>query len=235
MEPISADVFSQITFDCRGFIDNHQEVAPSEPSTTNEATTESPITEEQLTQKLETFVNTYKIRAIEGEPTQVAQTIPTDKTYADYLIEGQALSIDLHAAFPAKYKAYQAIWPAHLEKLRADPAFQAKGTGLETITDGCVSGTNGDGMTREGATQKLARQGLQHEEDPVLVAAHTGRYLVDATSIFQGQVVRAAGGAFYFSADGLGANDIIDDRIFDAACHDRLSSSARRAPSELKT
>ncbi|MFN4895360.1 MAG: hypothetical protein ACK5HO_06210 [Pseudomonadota bacterium] len=191
---------------------------------------QSQLTAEQLTQKLATFVETFKIRAIEGEPSQVAQTIPTDKTYADYLREGQALSIALHAAFPAKYKADQAIWPARLEKLLDDPAFQAKGTGLETITDGCVSGTNGEGMTRKGATQELAKQGLQHENDPVLVAAHTGRYLVDATSIFQGQAVRAAGGAFYFHVDGLRAS-VIDY----GHSPNRVSSSARRAPSELKT
>jgi hypothetical protein len=186
------------------------------------------LTAEQLTQKLASFVETFKIRAIEGEPSQVAQTIPTDKTYADYLREGQALSIALHAAFPAKYKADQAIWPARLEQLLADPAFQAKGTGLETITDGCVSGTKH--MILKGATQELAKQGLQHEDDPVLVAAHTGRYLVDATSIFQGQVVRAAGGAFYFYAYGLDARDIRDDSSYFS-----VSSSARRAPSELKT
>jgi len=188
------------------------------------------LTAEQLTRKLASFVETFKIRAIEGEPSQVAQTIPTDKTYADYLREGQALSIALHAAFPAKYKADKAIWPARLEQLLADPAFQAKGTGLETITDGCVSGTNGEGMTRKVATQELTKQGLQHEDDPVLVAAHTGRYLVDATSIFQGQVVRAAGGAFYFSDDGLDAGDIDDGNSYND-----VSSSARRAPSELKT
>jgi hypothetical protein len=189
-------------------------------------------TAKQLTQKLATFVEAYKIRAIEGEPSQVAQTIPTDRTYADYLREGQALSIALHAAFPGKYKADQAIWPASLEKLEADPAFKAKGTGLETMTDGCVSGTNGEGMNRKGATQELAKQGLQHEKAPVLVAAHTGRYLVDATSIFQGQVVRAAGGVFFFDDDGLGARDI---RVgLDVGSSD-VSASARRAPSELKT
>jgi hypothetical protein len=188
------------------------------------------LTAEQLKQKLATFVATYKIRAIEGEPSQVAQTIPTDKTYADYLREGQALSIALHAAFPEKYKAHQAIWPADLEKLLADPAFQAKGTGLETITDGCVSGTNGEGMTREGATQKLEKQGLKHEDDSVLVTAHTGRYLLDASSIFKVQVVRAAGGAFRFSANGLYADVIHAD-----GSSSYVSSSARRAPSQSKT
>ena len=207
------------------------QILPKEQSTVlAPATSTREAANLQLTQDLAAFVATYKIRAIEGESSQVAQTIPTDKTYADYLREGQALSIALHAAFPEKYKADQAIWPARLEQLLADPAFQAKGTGLETITDGCVSGTNGEGMTRAGATRKLASQGLKHENDPVLVAAHTGRYLVDATSIFQGQVVRAAGGAFRFHAGGLGASD-----IGDADGGNDVSSSARRAPSELKT
>ena len=188
------------------------------------ATSTSQAAALQLTQNLAAFVATYKIRAIEGKPSQVAQTIPTDKTYADCLREGQALSIALHAAFPEKYKADQAIWPASLEPILADPALQAKGTGRETITDGCVSGTNGEGMTRAGATRKLASQGLKHENDLVLVAAHTGRYLVDATSIFQGQAVRAVGGLFYFFADGLLA------LLFNPEdSRDNVSSSARRS------
>jgi hypothetical protein len=183
----------------------------------------------QLEEKLAAFVETYKIRAIEGEPSQVAITLPLDKSYADFLREGQALSIELHAAFPKKYTASHAIWPERLEKLLNDPAFQEKGTGLETITDGCVPGTSGRGMTRAVATNKLGEQGLSHESDPALVAAHTGRYLLDVSSIFQGQVVRAAGGAFDFDDDGLHA-----DAFSDVISYDFVSSSARRASPELK-
>ena len=185
--------------------------------------------ETQVEQKLAVFIATYKIRAIEGEASQVAQTIPTDKTFADFLGEGQALSIRLHAAFPDKYTARQAIWPERLKKLLSDPAFRGKGTGKETITDGCVPGTNGRGMTRDGATQKLASQGLSHEAAPVLVAAHTGRYLLDASSIFKGQVVRAADGAFYFRDYGLNASD-----GYAGHGSDVVSSSARRGPQELE-
>jgi len=140
------------------------------------------------------------------------------------------LSIELHAAFPDKYTAGQAICPERLEMLLDDPAFQEKGTGIETITDGCVPKTNGRGMTRDGANAKLASQGLSHEVDPVLVAAHTAGYLLNGLSIFERQVVRAAGGAFLFYDGGLRASGIID--VYSA---DGVSSSARRAPPELKT
>ena len=163
----------------------------------------------QVNQDLAAFVEAYKIRAIEGKPSQAALTIPTDKTYADFLREGQALSIALHAAFPKKYYADRAIWPECLERFLADPAFQACGTGLETITDACVRGTNEIGMTRQQATLKLSQQGLQHEADYLLVAVHTARYLLDAKSIFQRQVVRAASEVFCFDIHGLIVSDIM--------------------------
>ena len=83
-------------------------------------------------------------------------------------------------------------------------------------------------MTREGASQKLAEQGLRPEDDLVLVVAHTARYLADATSIFEGQVARAASGTFgFFSVFGLNVYD------FDDSDSDRiLFSSARILPSE---
>ena len=45
---------------------------------------------------------------------------------------------------------------------------------------------------------------------------------------FEQKVVRAAGGAFNFNDNGLNANDINDDNS-----NNNVSSSARRAPSEL--
>jgi len=195
--------------------------------------TAAPLSSEAipLEQQLTAFIARYGIRAIEGQDSQVAVNI-SEATYAQFLKEGQELSIKLHKAKPEIYKANQAIWPERLQKWESEEAFQEKGAGIEVVTDGCFPESSGKGMHRKGQEDLLAGKNLTMEQLRELAVAHTARYLLDGQSIFKGQVVRAVravGGALFFYAVGLDEFDIEDD-LSDYS----VSSSARLAPSESK-
>ena len=195
------------------------------PAILGEAPTAAPLLESRHA----AFIAKYSIRPIEGQDSQVAVKVPNDARYSEFMTEAQELSIALHQANPTQYGARQAVWPERLQKWSADSTFQEKGSGIEVITDGCVPGSSGRGMTREGQENLLAKRSLTMEQIRELGVAHTARYILDGQSIFKGQVVRAVGGALLFLADGLNAHGIVDDR---SGAH--VSSSARLSPSELK-
>ena len=175
-----------------------------------------------LEQRHAAFISKYRIRAIPDQDSQVAVTIPKGTTYAAFLTEAQELSIELHKANSDKYRADQAVYPSRLQAFLDDAAFTKKATGIEVVTDGCVSESHG--KTRKGQETFLAENKLTMEQIAELAVAHTARYLLDGQSIFQGQTVRAVGGALGF--DDLGG--LYADDINDVDSGDGVSSSIVR-------
>jgi hypothetical protein len=196
------------------------EVSLEGSAASDEANTVAPSLEHRRAE----FIAKYGIRVIEDHSSQVGVTIPNNVKHSEFLNEAQELSIALREANGALYWAHQAISPAELQLWLADPTFQAKGSGKEVVTDGCVPGSSGLGMTRGGQEEFLAKRGLSMEQIRELVVAHTARYILDGQSIFKGKLVRAVGVGLDFNANGLYVNNIPDN-----ASHDYLSVAARLA------
>jgi hypothetical protein len=91
------------------------------------------------------------------------------------------------------------VWPDQLKQSEKDKTFKATTTIPERIQiDGHVKG--GDGMNRANQETFLNNKGLPQANLEDLAAAFVAFYVATGKNIFEGKVVRAAGGVLLFVA-----------------------------------
>ncbi len=151
------------------------------------------------------FVATYNIQ-VHG-PHEVSFVLPKGVSRVEMLSEGQGLVSER-----------KLVYPPQLEEWQTDNAFTATSTTPERIRINArvQGGDAGDRATQEKLVKSQERT-LPTLED--LAAAFVANYVATGEPLFGwfneadqwSFVVRAAGGALYFSSGGLDAYDIYDD------------------------
>ena len=96
-----------------------------------------------------------------------------------------------------------AVWLNKLKDWGKDDNFISKTTSTTKLgIDGRVEGL--DAKMREEQESLLNKQMAPFAD---LAVAHTAFFILTGEDLFQGQIVRACGGALYFSSFGLDVND----------------------------
>jgi hypothetical protein len=145
-------------------------------------------------------------------PHEVSFVLPKGVSRIEMLQEAQALVGDRDL-----------IFPDHLTKCQEDPTFIAVAATTQRIhINGHVEGSE----VKSRAEQKafLTARGLQMPSKEDLAAAFVAHYIAMKEPLFGWYdksngwsfMVRAAGGALYFSSDGLSDDGIFDDHRDDA-------------------
>jgi hypothetical protein len=164
------------------------------------------------------FIAKYNIQ-VHG-PHEVSFVLPKGVSRYEMLCEAQGLV--------AGRDNRNLVYPDRLNKWEAEATFKSTSTTPERIQiDGHVDG--GDGMNRADQEAFLKNMGLPQANLEDLAAAFVAFYVATGKNLFEGKVVRAAGGALSFNSVGLGVDGIDDG----------LSSSdmavASRVPLNSKT
>jgi hypothetical protein len=153
------------------------------------------------------FVTKYCIKVL-GDG-QVSFTLPSGTSRIDLLSEAQGLAPDLLGR--------NAVYPSRLETWKKDSAFTAKATeNLERSLDGNVK--NSTRMTRGEQEAK----GWNNVDLSDLATAHVAYFIATGKDLFANNVVRARGGALYFSVYGL---DVFDSYDGVRDCHVAASAA----------
>ena len=146
------------------------------------------------------FIAKYNIQ-VHG-PHEVSFVLPKGVSRYEMLCEAQGLV--------AERDSRDLVYPDRLKKWEAEATFKSTSTTPERIQiDGHVEGA--DGKTRAKQEEFLKSKGLPQANLEDLAAAFVAFYVATGKSLFEGKWVRAAGGALYFSSDGLYVCDIDDD------------------------
>ena len=123
------------------------------------------------------------------------------------------------------------VWRGDLKEWGNNARFTASCESPERIQiDGHVEG--GDGKTRKQQEQLLTTKGLEQAQLEDLAAAFVANYVATGEDLFEGQWVRAVGGALTFSGHGLhvfGIDD--DDSISNVAVASRVRPELKKLDS----
>lgn len=164
------------------------------------------------------FIAKYNIQ-VHG-PHEVSFVLPTGTSRYEMLCEAHELV--------AGRDSRDLVWPNQLKEWEKDKTFQATSTTPEWIQiDGHVEG--GDGKTRAQQEALLKSKGLPQANLEDLAAAFVAFYVATGGDLFEGQWVRAAGGALAFDSDGLYVRDVRD-----GSSHSNVAV-ASRVPRNSKT
>ena len=145
------------------------------------------------------FIAKYNIQ-VHG-PHEVSFVLPKGVSRYEMLCEAQGLV--------AERDNLNLVWTNQLERWKDDKTFKATSTTPERIQiDGHVEG--GDGMNRADQEAFLKSKGLPQANLEDLAAAFVAFYIATGKNLFEGQVVRAAGGVLGFFSYGLRVNGIHD-------------------------
>jgi hypothetical protein len=151
------------------------------------------------------FIAKYNIQ-IHG-PHEVSFVLPSGVSRYEMLCEAQELA--------SVRDNRDLVWPHQLKQWDKDKTFKATTTTPERIQiDGHVEG--GDGMNRADQEAFLNNMGLPQANLEDLAAAFVAFYVATGKSLFEGQWVRAAGGALDFNSYGLNVNFIVD--VYGRSC-----------------
>jgi hypothetical protein len=147
------------------------------------------------------FIAKYNIQ-VHGSH-EVSFVLPKGVSRYEMLCEAQGLV--------AERDNRNLVLPTQLERWKDDKTFKATSTTPERIQiDGHVAG--GDGKTRANQESFLKSKGLPQANLEDLAAAFVAFYVATGKDLFEGKVVRAAGGALNFYSLGLYVSVIGDDR-----------------------
>jgi hypothetical protein len=164
------------------------------------------------------FIAKYNIQ-VHG-PHEVSFVLPTGTSRYEMLCEAQALV--------AVRDSRDLVWPDQLEQWEQATTFKATSTTPERIQiDGHVAG--GDGMSRADQEAFLESKKLPQANLEDLAAAFVAFYVATGKDLFEGKVVRAAGGALDFDSFVLSVHGIDD------ASSDSAVAVASRVPRNSKT
>ena len=142
----------------------------------------------------ERFVSKYSVEKINDH--QVRFVLPKGTSRIDLLNEAQGIARELYGQ--------DAVDPSQLEDWQKEDDFRTKTTSTTKLwIDGRVEGL--DGKTRKQQERLIEKQWGETQMAPLadLAVAHTAFFILTGKDLFQGQVVRACGGALYFDSYGL--------------------------------
>ena len=141
------------------------------------------------------FVSKYSVEKINDH--QVRFVLPKGISRIDLLNEAQGIARGLYGQ--------DAVYPSQLEDWQKEDDFRTKTTSKTKLgIDGRVEGL--DGKTRKQQERLIEKQWGETQMAPLadLAVAHTAFFILTGKDLFQGQYVRACGGALSFISDGLG-------------------------------
>jgi hypothetical protein len=145
------------------------------------------------------FVAKYNIQ-VHG-PHEVSFVLPRGVSRYDMILEAHALV--------AERDHRDLVYPDHLNRRMDDARFTASCESPERIQiDGHVQG--GDEKTRTQQEKFLTTKGLEQAQLEDLAAAFVANYVATGEDLFEGQWVRAVGGALHFLSHGLYVRGIDD-------------------------
>ena len=140
------------------------------------------------------FVSKYSVEKINDH--QVRFIIPKGTSRIDLLNEAQGIARRLYGR--------DAVRPDHLKNWQKEDDFRSKTTSTTKLgIDGRVNGL--DAKTRKEQERLIEKQWGETQMAPLadLAVAHTAFFILTGKDLFQGQFVRACGGALYFLGSGL--------------------------------
>ena len=138
----------------------------------------------------ERFVYKYSVKKINDH--QVRLVLPKGTSRIDLLNEAQEIARELYGR--------DAVYPDHLKDWQKEDNFRSKTTSTTKLgIDGRVEGL-------DAKSRKEQESDLKEQMAPLadLAVAHTAFFILTGKDLFQGQYVRACGGALSFISDGLG-------------------------------
>ena len=137
----------------------------------------------------ERFVSKYSVEKINDH--QVRFVLPKGTSRIDLLNEAQEIARGLYGQ--------DAVDPDRLKNWQKKDDFRSKTTSTTKLgIDGRVEGL-------DAKSRKEQERVLKEQMAPLadLAVAHTAFFILTGKDLFQGQVVRACGGALYFDSYGL--------------------------------
>ena len=143
------------------------------------------------------FVSKYSVEKINDH--QVRFIIPKGTSRIDLLNEAQGIARELYGR--------DAVRPDHLKNWQKEDDFRSKTTSTTKLwIDGRVKGL-------DAKSRKEQESVLKEQMAPLadLAVAHTAFFILTGKNLFQGQAVRACGGALCFSSHGLVVHNYYDD------------------------
>ena len=141
----------------------------------------------------ERFVSKYSVEKINDH--QVRFVLPKGTSRIDLLNEAQEIARGLYGQ--------DAVDPDRLKNWQKKDDFRSKTTSTTKLgIDGRVEGL-------DAKSRKEQERVLKEQMAPLadLAVAHTAFFILTGKDLFQGQVVRACGGALYFISFGLGVDN----------------------------
>ena len=147
------------------------------------------------------FVSKYSVEKINDH--QVRFIIPKGTSRIDILNEAQGIARELYGR--------DAVYPSQLKNWQKEDDFRSKTTSTTKLgIDGRVNGL--DAKTRKEQERLIEKQWGETQMAPLadLAVAHTAFFILTGKDLFQGQFVRACGGALYFDSDGLDVRNYYD-------------------------
>ena len=159
----------------------------------------------------ERFVYKYSVEKINDH--QVQLVLPKGVSRIDLLNEAQEIARGLYGR--------DAVWPIKLKDWGKEHNFTSKTTSTTKL---CIDGRvkELDAKSRE-EQERLLKEQMAPLAD--LAVAHTAFFILTGKNLFQGQAVRACGGALGFYSDGLGV------AYYDDASGNDDVSASRSLPS----
>ena len=138
------------------------------------------------------FVSKYSVEKINDH--QVRFVLPKGTSRIDLLNEAQGIARGLYGR--------DAVWPDQLKKWQKEDNFRSKTTSTTKL------GIDGRVEELDAKTRKEQERVLKEQMAPLadLAVAHTAFFILTGKDLFQGQVVRACGGALGFYSSGLVVN-----------------------------
>ena len=167
----------------------------------------SAATVNNLELRKQAFLDTYSVKVLDGGPHQVSFTIREGKSRMDLINDARELARALYN-HPGVHPNRLAIW-------RNDPQYtQVVTQDTPVAVEGCVP--NSTNMTRDEHESKDRNWNDVDIRD--LAAAQQAFFIATGKDHFDGNIVRARGGALSFDGRGLDVNDSgDDDRYIDVA------------------
>ena len=150
----------------------------------------------------ERFVYKYSVEKINDH--QVRLVLPKGTSRIDLLNEAQGIVRELYGQ--------DAVYTPQLKEWQREDDFRSKTTSKTKLgIDGRVEGL--DGKTRKQQERLIKKQWGETQMAPLadLAVAHTAFFILTGKDLFQGQFVRACGGALYFAGYGLDVHFYYDD------------------------
>jgi hypothetical protein len=165
-----------------------------------EASTTDTATTTDVSVRRQAFMDKYSVTVLDD--SKVSFTLPKGSSVLNLLNDAQALAPELYNR--------DAVYPDRLADWSTKKAFKSSVTeNREFSIDGNVADSTSKSRTEQVAF--LKKQNLEMPEIEHLAAAHVAYFIATGKDLFANNVVRARGGALFFSARGLCVDDYFDD------------------------